>query len=59
MIFLFLFAFVFSFVGTEMPTLPACTTDDGSETSCYWNAEVQGNGQGDSFWIDAEGQIHY
>lgn len=57
---IFLFAFVFSFLGTELPTLPACTSDDGSgPTPCYWDAEVQGNGQGIDFWTDAEGNIFY
>lgn len=48
---------------------PACATD-GSEatsesvssnrsTNCFWNADSQGNGTGDSFYVDEAGQVYY
>lgn len=51
------------------PTTPACATDGGEATSegvssnratdCFWNAETQGNGFGNSFYTDAEGNTYY
>ena len=40
-----------------VPTIPACATEDS--TSCYWDATTQGNGQGESFYTDAEGNTYY
>lgn len=39
------------------PTTPACATEDS--TGCYWDAATQGNGQGESFYTDAEGNTYY
>jgi hypothetical protein len=36
------------------PNLPACAYEDSS--NCIWNAQAQGNGQGQSF-IEWEGRI--
>lgn len=39
------------------PTTPLCTTED--DTDCFWSATVQGNGFGESFYADAEGNVYY
>lgn len=39
------------------PTTPACVTED--DTNCFWDATVQGNGFGNSFYTDAAGQTYY
>lgn len=41
--------------------LPECDSDDGSSdaNACIWHADRHGNGQGDSFWIDEKGEVHY
>jgi hypothetical protein len=36
--------------------LPACATEDSS--NCFWDAAVQGNGQGTSF-VDIDGVAYY
>ena len=36
--------------------LPACATEDSD--NCYWDAEVQGNGEGQSF-IVIDGEVTY
>lgn len=36
--------------------LPACATEDS--TNCYWDAAVNGNGEGASF-IDRDGVVTY
>lgn len=42
-------------------TLAPCASDDGegagSTLPCYWDAATRGNGQGDSFMIDATGEF--
>jgi len=39
-----------------MPTIPPCTSDDGSgPRPCHWDATTQGNGKGTSFTINADG----
>jgi hypothetical protein len=44
------------------PAMPAdlapCPEED-SPGPCYWDAEHRGNGLGTSFWVDADGRIHY
>lgn len=37
--------------------LPACATEDS--THCYWDASVQGNGQGASFISLSEDAVLY
>jgi hypothetical protein len=39
-------------------SLPACATED-SAGPCRWDASRQGNGQGRSFWVDQDQQVHY
>lgn len=38
-------------------TTPVCQSED--DTDCFWNATVQGNGFGESFYVDGEGQTYY
>lgn len=38
--------------------LPRCQTED-SIGPCYWDAKTQGNGNGTSFWVDKDGNVHY
>lgn len=38
-------------------SLQACESEDS--TNCYWNANVMGNGSGQSFTSDANGNITY
>lgn len=62
-------------IATDGPTspsdavTPACATD-GSEatsesassnrtTNCFWDADSQGNGTGESFYVDEAGQVYY
>lgn len=42
---------------TRPQDLPPCPTED-SGTNCFWDAKTQGNGQGHSFWVDADGKAH-
>lgn len=42
----------------EYAKLPPCATED-STGPCYWDARSRGNGQGQSFWIDAKGRYHF
>lgn len=37
--------------------LPPCATEDSA--SCYWDASARGNGEGRSFYTDAEGNVYY
>lgn len=37
--------------------VPACATEDAAGP-CYWDATSRGNGDGESFWIDADGTWH-
>lgn len=39
------------------PTTPACATED--DTNCFWAGDSQGNGQGESFYVDAAGNAYY
>lgn len=32
-----------------------CMTEDS--TGCFWDAQLQGNGKGQSYWIDAWGVV--
>lgn len=36
---------------------PACATEDS--TGCFWDADSQGNGTGESFYTDDEGNTYY
>lgn len=40
------------------PNLPPCPSED-SGVNCMWDAKVQGNGTGRSFWVDSNEQVHY
>lgn len=40
----------------SLDALPACETEDA--TDCYWNADVQGNGEGRSF-VNIAGTAYY
>ena len=39
--------------------IPACIDDSAPNAPCYWDAGVQGNGEGRSFTVDAFGNTHY
>lgn len=39
------------------PRTPSCATEDS--TACFWDAATQGNGQGESFYTDANGTTYY
>lgn len=38
-------------------TTPQCATED--DTNCFWAGDSQGNGFGESFYVDAEGRVYY
>lgn len=38
-------------------TVNACSHE--GDTSCYWDAETQGNGEGHSYYADARGNVYY
>jgi len=38
--------------------VPACQQEDGPGP-CFWDAGTSGNGQGDSFYLDAAGRFYY
>jgi len=40
------------------PTIPECIEEDGPGP-CYWDAQARGNGEGTSFFIDANGEFYY
>lgn len=42
----------------EWTKLPLCEQED-SPGPCTWLADHQGNGEGRSFWVDREGELHY
>jgi hypothetical protein len=41
----------------QLPMLEPCPTEDS--VNCYWDAELQGNGAGDSFTVDPDGTTHH
>ena len=42
------------------PTIPPCTSDDGSgPIPCRWDATTHGDGRGESFTVLAPGVIAY
>ncbi|MGW8953471.1 hypothetical protein [Streptomyces sp. NPDC055709] len=43
---------------TKLPTKP-CTEDDTTSRNCFWDAARQGNGEGYSYWVDAQGRLTY
>ncbi|WDS51783.1 hypothetical protein SEA_TRIUMPH_69 [Streptomyces phage Triumph] len=43
---------------TKLPTRP-CTEDDTVSRDCFWDAARRGNGQGHSYWVDAQGRLTY
>lgn len=38
-------------------TTPQCKSEDS--TGCFWSAEQQGNGIGESFYVDEAGNVYY
>jgi hypothetical protein len=44
--------------GSGYSSTPACEYED-SAGPCAWDADLQGNGQGRSFWIDADQIVHH
>jgi hypothetical protein len=44
-------------LGSTDAPLPPCPTEDS--VGCYWDASARGNGVGQSFTVDAEGQVTY
>jgi hypothetical protein len=42
-----------------MRSAEPCESEDQQVGPCYWNAKVRGNGQGRSFFVDADGNITY
>lgn len=36
-----------------------CQSEDGADVSCFWDSRATGNGQGWSFYVDADGGITY
>ena len=47
----------YAWIMTDERGLWPCEFEHSVE--CYWDASARGNGQGDSFWVDAEGIVHY
>lgn len=39
------------------PLSTPCATEDS--LGCFWDADVQGNGQGSSFVVDTDGTVYY
>jgi len=39
------------------PSTPVCATEDS--TDCLWDASIQGNGTGESFYVDANGTQYF
>lgn len=42
----------------EYTRYPPCATED-APGPCYWDAQVQGNGEGRSFLVHANGTVQY
>lgn len=36
-----------------------CVTDDGEGGPCYWDAQTMGNHTGHSYYVDADGSLHF
>lgn len=36
-----------------------CITDDGEGGPCYWDAQTMGDHTGHSYYVDADGTLHY
>jgi hypothetical protein len=46
-------------VGAGRPEgLASCPMED-SPGPCYWDAQLQGNHKGTSFWVDGDQRVHY
>ena len=45
-------------VSTQQGGLEPCTDDSAPNYPCSWDCEVQGNGEGESFWVDEDGVTH-
>ncbi|WAB09854.1 hypothetical protein SEA_TAGEPHIGHTER_73 [Streptomyces phage TagePhighter] len=45
-------------VAPKLPTTP-CPDDDSESKNCYWDAAQRGNGEGYSYWVDANGKVTY
>lgn len=46
-------------VPTGVVVLPRCASESSRVGPCEWDAQRDGNGVGRSFWVDAEGNVHY
>ncbi|MEU8621396.1 hypothetical protein [Streptomyces sp. NPDC048623] len=42
----------------QLPTRP-CPEEDTDSNNCFWDAARRGNGEGHSYWVDAEGKVTY
>ena len=51
-------ALIAALAGCTPNTPPPCEYED-STGPCYWDAQVRGNGEGRSFVIDENQEIHY
>lgn len=40
-----------------VPAVQPCATEDS--TGCYWDADARGNGEGESFYVDADDTAYY
>lgn len=41
-----------------LPVTPVCESE-GQDGPCFWDADEQGNGQGVSFYVDADNNVYY
>lgn len=39
--------------------LPPCPFDEPNGGPCLWNADIEGNGNGTSYWLDEHNERHY
>lgn len=42
----------------DLSKYPPCVTEDSSGP-CFWNADTRGNGEGLSFFVEADGTVNY
>lgn len=43
---------------TGMENVPACQYEE-QDGPCFWDAKTSGNGQGVSFFVDADNNVYY
>lgn len=46
----FVLLYVFSSFQLALRLIPSCDSESPTQTICYWNAETQGNGEGNDFY---------